>query len=218
MADPTTSPVATPPAAPPAAAPAAPPPAAAPAAPATPATPATPGTLLGAPSDGPQGDKGTPSTPAPADIKITVPDGFAADKKQVDQFVALAKESGLSQKAAQGIFDQYVSNTRAATQAAETQRAETITGWAEDSRKTFGKEFDTTLANAKRGLERFGNPELRQMLGETGLGNHKAVIKVFADIGAKIAEDKLPAGTAPVTGERTEEDRMRALYPTMFKE
>jgi hypothetical protein len=171
-------------------------------------------TLLSAPKEGEEKPvEGKPVETAPTEFKITVPEGFDIDQKRFDGFVAFAKENKISQESAQKFFDQYVEQQRADTQGAQQRESEQITQWAEESKKTFGKDLDSTLSSAKKALTRFGDPELSEMLTKTGLGNHKAVIKLLAQVGSKIAEDKPVQGGAPGEGKQTQDDRLRAMYP-----
>jgi hypothetical protein len=64
--------------------------------------------------------------------------------------------------------------------------------WSAESRadKEFGgKDLDANLGTAKRALDRFGSPDLKRFLDETGLGNHKDVIRFFWKVGKAISED-----------------------------
>lgn len=218
--------------APPTATPAPAAPAAAPAPAATPAAPAAQPTLLTPAeppkaADAPQGDGGRPQDATPADIKIKVPEGFDAapgTKKMIEGFVSFAKENKIPEAAAQKFFDAYVEQQNADVREAQMRRAEMITTWAEETKndpEIGGAKFDATIAAATKGLQQFGSPELSKLLAETGLGNHKAVIKAFAMVGAKVAEDKPPlATTRPTEMEPTEADRLKTMYdksPEMFK-
>ena len=223
-ASPATPPAApaTPPAAP-AAAPSAPAtaltaPPAAPAAPATaltaePAAPATPGA--------PQTGEPKAQTPAPADIQIKVPEGVKVDQGLIDGFTAFAKENKISQESAQKYVDAFLAgqqkSTAAAQQAANDQKMAEITQWAEDAKndpEIGGVKFDATLAAGRKALQRFGSPGLTKILNETGLGNHKEVIRLFAQVGSKISEDRLPGGPAGQGGEGAIDPTV-VLYPTM---
>jgi hypothetical protein len=58
----------------------------------------------------------------------------------------------------------------------------------------------------------FGGDELKQVLNESGLGNHPALFKAFAKIGKAMSEDtfvKSKAHSSP------EVDRLSRMYPSM---
>jgi hypothetical protein len=73
-------------------------------------------------------------------------------------------------------------------------------GWftASQTDKEFGGEkLEQNLGIAKKALDSFGTPELKQMLVSTGFGNHPEVIRAFYKIGQAMAQDSFVAGSAP---------------------
>lgn len=114
-----------------------------------------------------------------------VPEGFTAP---IEEFTSFAKEMNMSQENAQKVVD-FFTNTYAPK--LETMRQEQIKGWREESEKQFKKE-DIEIAN--KGLAAFTSPELKQLLNETGLGNHPQMVKLFNLIGTKISESNLIDG------------------------
>ena len=77
-----------------------------------------------------------------------------------------------------------------------------------------GKNWSGSLNLAAKALDTLGHPkgsEFRQLLDETGLGNHPAMVKVFRDIGKMIKEDdNLERGDPKAKGKG---DRLAELYP-----
>lgn len=45
-------------------------------------------------------------------------------------------------------------------------------------------------------MDKFGSPELKQYLNETGLGNHPELVRIFANIGKAMSEDGLVTGNS----------------------
>lgn len=203
------TPPAAPPAAPaatPAAQPAATAPAATPAATpaAQPAATPAPGTVLTDPPAAP---------PADGEIKLTFPKDFTPDKKLIDAFLPLAKDLGLKSEGAQKLMDLYVGAQNAQAQ----QHMETTTKWAEEARadpEIGGANFDANLAVAQRALGRLGTPGLKDLLAKSGLGNHKDVIRLFANIGKLISEDRLPGAKPPESGgDLDRQAQLKAAFP-----
>lgn len=131
------------------------------------------------------------------DLKLA--DGVAVDETQMANFKALAKENGLSAQAAQAVLDFEAQRlTAAAQQAAQV--------WKEQTQKEHGDKLPTVLATAARAVEKFGGAELRELLNQTGLGNHPVVVRTFSNAGALLREDaSVPsngAATADVTFEQ----------------
>jgi hypothetical protein len=71
---------------------------------------------------------------------------------------------------------------------------------AADLKKEWGAAFDDKLHAAKRALREVAPPEVAALMEATGLGNHPAMIKLFAAIGGGRAESALKGGGGASTG------------------
>lgn len=152
--------------------------------------------------DGKTGDnKGTDPKPddkkgegAPEAYNFTPPEGEVLHEAVVTQFSEVAKELNLTQEQAQKIIDKMAPAITANQNAAYATVRE---GWAQETAtdSEFGGEnLAENLAVAKKALDTFGTPELKQLLNDTGLGNHKEVIRVFFRAGKLISEDSFVGG------------------------
>ena len=56
-------------------------------------------------------------------------------------------------------------------------------------KEEWGLQYDKNKRAAERAVQVYGTPELMELL-ETGAGNHPAVVKLFARLGADITEDQ----------------------------
>lgn len=174
----------------------------------SPTTNATPST--------PEGDA-APTTPPQTqdtelDIKFDLPEGVTFDEKGAADFKALAKELNLAPDAAKKIADLAASRARAQFE----QNRQLIDGWAEQvkaDKEIGGDKLTENLAIAKKAVDTFGSPALRELLEATGLGNHPEVVKAFLKAGKAISEDGFVRGApkAPTT----ESDLAKSLFPTM---
>ena len=72
-----------------------------------------------------------------------------------------------------------------------------------------GNNFDESLKHAALAIEKFGTPELFEMLDRTGAGNHVEVIRVFGKIGKLMSEDKIISGK----GQDVPKDAAKLLFP-----
>lgn len=192
-------------------------PAAAPAAPA--ATPAPESTLLTPPAapaatdPKPEGgDPAKPSDPAkPEDGKpkeegkdqpqgapeaytdFTLPDGMEMDATVLGEFTGLAKELNISQESAQKLIDL---QTKIATQQAEQYQAAVLKQgeqWAaavKNDPELGGENYDKSVASAVKVIQAFGDDGLRDLLNNSGLGNHPALFKFCHRLSQAISEDK----------------------------
>jgi hypothetical protein len=222
---PVADPKATPPAPAPAPAPAATPdPAAPPAKAEAPAPAAADKSLLGG-ADAPL----KPGEAKPGEVKVvpevykdfTLPDGLALDAKLLDGFKGLAKEAGLSQEAAQKFVTLQSEHAKASMEAmvkqAETEKVKMLDEFKQQTIKELGPDYQKELSFAAKALNRFGTPELRKLMDDTGLGNHPLLVKAWVAIGKTMAEDTPPgpAGQQPVDSIQAQH---RQMFPLMFNE
>lgn len=142
--------------------------------------------------EGKEGDKptGAPEEYAPFEL----PEGFTADGPVMDEFKAAAKALNLPQEAAQQVVNlgaKLVERTQAAMRDAWTA---TQTQWVDTIKKDAeigGARLNERVAVAVKALDRFGSPELRKALEETGMGNHPEIVRAFYRVGLAISEDTL---------------------------
>lgn len=116
--------------------------------------------------------------------KITAPEGVVFD----DAFKSMAGESKLTNEQVTSIAN-YYKNTVVAQ--AEEARNQLLDKWEADSKTEFTGE---KLEIAKRAYNQLADPELKQFMDETGLGNNPAVIRLFHKIGVMTSEGKLAMG------------------------
>ena len=111
------------------------------------------------------------------------------DPNVLTAFGEVAKELDLPQEAAQKVLDK-VAPVIQARQAEQVEKARVE--WAEDSKsdEEFGGEtFNSNLEVAKTALNAFGTEPFKQLLSESGLGNHPEVIRFMYRAGKAISED-----------------------------
>ena len=111
------------------------------------------------------------------------------DPDVLTAFGEVAKELDLPQEAAQKVLDK-VAPVIQARQAEQVEKARI--DWAEESKsdEEFGGEtFDANIEVAKTALNAFGTDPFKQLLAESGLGNHPEVIRFMYRAGKAISED-----------------------------
>jgi len=143
-----------------------------------------------------QDDQGKPEAPAEyADFSL--PEGVEMDAEVLTEFKGIAKELGISQEAAQKLIDLQGRLETQRADAIQQALADQSKQWAEQIRsdKDFGGEnYDSNVAVAVKAIEQFGSPELRQVLNDSGLGNHPELVKFCHRIGKAISDDSLVLG------------------------
>lgn len=75
-----------------------------------------------------------------------------------------------------------------------------------------GPALQENLSYAAKVLDTFA-PDLRQVLNDTGMGNHPAFVKAFVKIGKAISEDRLVGGSQQSPGAPV--DDAKVLFPNM---
>lgn len=179
-------------------------------------------TLLGKEGNAAAGTPGEQSTEAKGDAgdkpvvpeayEFKMPEGVELDGKAAEEFTAIAKELKLSQADAQRIADVAVKMQQ---KQAETH-VETVKGWAEQCKtdKEFGGDnLQQNLAVARKAIDAFGSPQLKELLNGSGLGNHPEVVRFAYKAGKAISEDTfVQSGSRTPTPEQSLEKR---LYPNM---
>lgn len=131
-----------------------------------------------------------------------MPEGYAVDEQLLGEFTPVLKELNLTQEAAQKVMDfapKLIERTVAETQAAVLDQVglKDHATWAASAKadKEFGGEqFAANLATAKKAIDAFGTPELRDVLRKTGLGNHPEFLRAFYRAGKAISEDSFVPG------------------------
>lgn len=172
----------------------------------TEAAPSTPGTEAGtAPAEGTQtqqppaqaqGESAPADKPAegekqgaPERYEFKAPEGTELGSDVTDAFAGVAKELNLTQEAAQKVVDK-MAPLMAQRQAEQVQAVQKQ--WRDESTadKEFGGDKLTeSLATARKAMDAFASPALKQTLEQTGLGNHPEVIRMFVKVGKAISED-----------------------------
>lgn len=155
------------------------------------------------PGEAKQGEEGKPDgdKKEPIEYDLKAPEGMQLDAEALDEFKGIAKELGLENESAQKLTDlgtklaaKWEAKQVEAIQAAQAE-------WAEQSKtdKRFGGDaLQENLGIAKKALDTFATPELKQLLDKSGLGNHPEVINAFYNVGKAISEDRfVNGGKAP---------------------
>ena len=90
-----------------------------------------------------------------------------------------------------------------------------VASWAEQSQgdtEIGGDRLQENLGVARKALEMFGTPELRDVLNMTGLGNHPEIIRAFYRAGKAISEDAFVSGSPRRADDM---DAAKRMFPTM---
>ena len=150
-----------------------------------------------------------PVVPEKYDLKL--PEGSKLDASHTEKIAAFAKERGFTQEQAQALLERDHANSLAQQKLQEEQKAAAWDRWQQESKadkeifggseETFGKNVDL----AKRGLKLIDSDgSIKKFLDDTGLGNHKAVIKTFMSLAKMSADDKMVLPGSQSTPQKTD--------------
>lgn len=139
---------------------------------------------------GQQDETGEAKTP-PESYVLDLPD-YQGSPEDLAFVTEMAKQSGLPAKEASeflrrsGIYQTIL-------------QEKTAEAWQEACRtdpEFGGAQFDANLAIAKKSYDMFATDELKNILEQTGFGNHPEVLRLFHKIGKLLGEDKVVGGGA----------------------
>lgn len=156
-------------------------------------------------------DGDTAADDEPIEYNFKLPDGVEMAPETLEGLKGIAGELKLDQDGGQKL----ASFGAEMFQKWETAQAEGIEAvkaeWSEATKadkEIGGANFDKNLGIAKSALEKFGTPELKAFLNETGLGNHPEINRLFWKMGNQISDDTLVAGDPAPTAQLTRAERL----------
>ena len=177
--------------------------------------------------DGGDGD-GAAESVVPESYEFTPPEGFEVTPQvqaQLDVFSASATEAGLTQDQYQQLITGEIERSHLQLSQASDAYHERFTSWADatkNDKELGGEQLQANLAVAKRAMDTYGTPGLKELLGAPtadnpdglGIGNHPEIIRLLHRVGGLLGEDELlEGGQAAESG-----TNLKKMYPTMFTE
>lgn len=132
--------------------------------------------------------------------EFNMPEGF---EQPNEAFLEIAKELNIPQAGVQKMVDFYTQNL--IPQLIQEQQAfvdNQNNEWRDACEKELGR---TGIDMAKSAYQQFATPELTEMLNQTGLGSHPALVRMFAEIGKQLGEGSLIKGGA-AAGQKRQAD------------
>jgi len=142
--------------------------------------------------------KGAPESYEP----FKAPDGWEIDQALLTEFSPTLKELNLTQEQAQKVIDfapKLVEQTAVATtskvlgELGMADRSDWV-GKVKSDKEFGGDKLAENLAVAKKAMDAFASPELRDLLIKSGMGNHPEMVRAFYRAGKAISADNYVAG------------------------
>ena len=152
--------------------------------------------LDGLVGDNPNGDGDDGANKAPESYSfdtLTVGESQEFDEVTAKEFATVAKELGLDQKAFETIFNKMapVLERRNQEQMVEIRKSFLASAKADPELK----DWNGSLAIAKKALYQFTDDATRDLLKESGLDCHPGIIRMFKQVGMAISNDTIVRGT-----------------------
>jgi hypothetical protein len=173
-------------------------------------------------ADQPEGEAGEGEKVVPEAYELTVSDGFELDAAAIEAATPVFQELGLSNDQAQKLIPIAEQFAQSITDRLNQQIIGAVTAeraaWLEEAKSDAeigGDKWDGTLVTAAKALDTLGftkGSPFRNLLNESGLGNHPEMIRAFAKVGRALSEDNDFIRSGQVaTGARTAAE---TLYPS----
>jgi hypothetical protein len=149
--------------------------------------------------------------------KVTLPAGAEKvyDPTIEPWFKDVAFQIGLSKEQAGFLYKSYAESFVNRFNQAKVAAEQTMQAGVEQLKADWGKKLDENILVAARAVERFGGPNFKKYLDETGKGNDPRFVKTFYEIGKAIVDDKLVLGRPQSSTEAREPGILK--YPSMEK-
>ena len=138
----------------------------------------------------------------PIEYQLALPKDAVIEAQAVERMTAFAKAHNLSPDAAQKALDHANAEVVADRAAQAARNAEAFNTLARETwvneikadKEFGGDKFDATVLESKRAADKFITAEEKQILNETGWGNHPMLVRFFARVGRMMGEDGLITG------------------------
>ena len=147
--------------------------------------------------------------------EFALPEGMAIDPEVSVELKSLAKELDLDQAQAQKVAELGAKMSQRWTQALQSQIDANSQAWVDAAKadtEIGGDKLPESLGLAKTVLDKFGSPELRELLNASRLGNNPEVIRLLSKVGRAISDDsRVSTGTPP---QSVSSSKAKVLFPS----
>ena len=128
----------------------------------------------------------------PKPYELHVPDGFVLDTEMVDAATPLLQKYKVTNEDAQALADLVTQKVQKEMDGFHEGNRQLVEGWKKalvSDAEIGGKNLKQNLGIGLKALNRFGDAELVQILQDSGLEYHPAVVRFFHKVGSAISED-----------------------------
>lgn len=128
----------------------------------------------------------------PEKYELQMPEGFELDEEAWKVFEPEFRGLKLTNEQAQKLANANAKVEQLRAQAAEKAFNAQVEKWAEDvkaDKELGGQAFEQVRDSALKAVGKFGTPELKALLNQTGLGNHPEFVRFCSRVGKQLRED-----------------------------
>jgi hypothetical protein len=149
----------------------------------------------------------------PVEYDFTFADNVSPDDGTITELKGLAAELQLTPEQAQKIADLGAKQAVRWAENAQTMHVEAVQAWTEAAQADpdiGGAKFAENLAIAKQAFDQFGTPALKQLLDESGLGNHPEIIRWAYKAAKALSDDVVIPGDRDA---QVQTDKFKTMFP-----
>jgi hypothetical protein len=147
-----------------------------------------------------------------------LPETLSYDEDLEKNFRSAAHANGLNKRQATALYDQFVKHQIERTAAWETGQKQARAQVETSLRREHGAQYEAFLTSAKTAVSEYADPEFRQYLDETGLGNDPRMIRMFGRIGKELAGESRLHGKPQPTASPVDMQRAISEFRDKYKE
>ena len=148
----------------------------------------------------------------PEDLKLT--------EEEKTKYTELLRKHGATQEAANDLIEHIKQQAKAVQEASVKAWYDQVKKWGEEAeqhKEYGGPKFEENLKTVIIPvLNKFGDEQLIQELDQTGFGNNPRLLAFLYRVGKEIGTEAKFVEGRPGAGD--EENILKTLYPTMFKD
>lgn len=145
----------------------------------------------------------------PEKYEFKAPEGMQLYPPLIEKFSAVAKELKLTQEQAQGLVDLQTGMLQEQQKLQEKNFQEARDQVRQETLQKFPEPERVFAATA---WKQFGTPELNDLLTQTGLGDHPAMMGLFSALGKAISEDHVQRQASPSAAPMSKSDKAKQMY------
>lgn len=153
-----------------------------------------------------------PDADAPT-YDFQIPEGMDVNKPMMEAFTEIAKELKLDPEVGQKLVDLQTKAEQDRAEAQDQSWKDLQTSWMDATKSDQeygGAALNDNMAIARKTLDTFGTPELKEMLDFTGAGNNPEIVRLFYRIGKAISDDNLVMSGKDVA---VDKDQASIMFP-----